>query len=349
MLWLKIKSIVRKELISLFTTNNNFKLENTTLKLQFEELFDILAKNLTQSHILLDKFIITEDKKQRSQVDEPALVSQLYRLKHFSWGGNYSNALDKYLVDSYIKVYSNYEQLVSKFDIEISRAVQGYVLCSWYNHWSSILIENIFKSHSTVLPTVGQIKKVDFFVNGIPFDLKVTYLPENYVEQKRKSANQKSELSLLKQVAKQLNIAFDRDQRPDDLYYELTEKVRDKGDTYGLESLKSIDEFRKNLVDELIKNPKELIQNLYEQQGEMRFDASNRLFLVLVDKDKSDDSWKLKRNLDMLKPNIISYLDNFSTKTLDQMTINFTYKNKGEFTAYSDILFITKQSKSTDF
>ena len=349
LLWLKIKSIVRKELISLFTTNNNFKLENTTLKLQFEELFDILAKNLTQSHILLDKFIITEDKKQRSQVDEPALVSQLYRLKHFSWGGNYSNALDKYLVDSYIKVYSNYEQLVSKFDIEISRAVQGYVLCSWYNHWSSILIENIFKSHSTVLPTVGQIKKVDFFVNGIPFDLKVTYLPENYVEQKRKSANQKSELSLLKQVAKQLNIAFDRDQRPDDLYYELTEKVRDKGDTYGLESLKSIDEFRKNLVDELIKNPKELIQNLYEQQGEMRFDASNRLFLVLVDKDKSDDSWKLKRNLDMLKPNIISYLDNFSTKTLDQMTINFTYKNKGEFTAYSDILFITKQSKSTDF
>ena len=349
LLWLKIKSIVRKELISLFTTNNNFKLENTTLKLQFEELFDILAKNLTQSHILLDKFIITEDKKQRSQVDEPALVSQLYRLKHFSWGGNYSNALDKYLVDSYIKVYSNYEQLVSKFDIEISRAVQGYVLCSWYNHSSSILIENIFKSHSTVLPTVGQIKKVDFFVNGIPFDLKVTYLPENYVEQKRKSANQKSELSLLKQVAKQLNIAFDRDQRPDDLYYELTEKVRDKGDTYGLESLKSIDEFRKNLVDELIKNPKELIQNLYEQQGEMRFDASNRLFLVLVDKDKSDDSWKLKRNLDMLKPNIISYLDNFSTKTLDQMTINFTYKNKGEFTAYSDILFITKQSKSTDF
>lgn len=89
-------------------------------------------------------------------------------------------------MDKYVKVYQNYNTLVSKFDSDISSAVQGYVLCSWYNHWSSILIENIFKSHEAVLPTVGKIKKVDFFISETPFDLKVTYLPDNFIEKQRK-------------------------------------------------------------------------------------------------------------------------------------------------------------------
>jgi len=32
-----------------------------------------------------------------------------------------------------------------------------------------------------------------------------------------------------------------------------------------------------------MKNPAELIKWLYEEQGERRFDAANRFFLILVD------------------------------------------------------------------
>ena len=110
--------------------------------------------------------------------------------------------------DVYKRQISSYDELLSKFDHEINRAVQGYVLNSWYNHWSSILIEHIFKLHRSVLPTVGQIKNVDFFINDVPFDLKVTYFPSEYLKQKRRERGLPVELTFLKSKARDLNISY---------------------------------------------------------------------------------------------------------------------------------------------
>jgi len=159
-LWLKLKSIVRKELLDAFLVKNRITLASKGLNAQFAELYCSLAQDTAQSHMLLDSFIREKCIEQQHDIDTEKLVSELYKLKYFDWGGDYKNALDKYLVDRFIKVHQSFEILVSKFDTEINRAVQGYVLCSWYNHWSSILIEHIFKTHSAVLPTVGQVKKL---------------------------------------------------------------------------------------------------------------------------------------------------------------------------------------------
>lgn len=342
LLWLKIKSISRKELLDNFLLENGIDLTSKTLNDKFKELYEVLSKDLNANQKKLDDFIRTENNKQISNLDINGLVSQLYKLRYFDWGGDYKNQLDKYLVDRFIKIYSDYDVLISKFDSDINKAVQGYVLCSWYNHWSSILIESIFKQHCNVLPTVGKIKKVDFFVNDIPFDLKVTYLPANFIEKKRKQQGLKSELSYLKQRAKLCKILFNTHQRADDIYYEIVEKLKDKGDEDCLESLNHLSETRLAILEEAQNNPKELIKNLYEEQGELRFDASNRLFLVLIDKNDFDNSWKLKRNLDLLKPKINDYLDNFDTKNKDDLKIEFSYSGKGNFTALSDIIFVIK-------
>ncbi|MCY7377543.1 MAG: hypothetical protein LH472_16420, partial [Pyrinomonadaceae bacterium] len=75
-----------------------------------------------------------------------------------------------------------------------------------------------------------------------------------------------------------------------------------------------------------------------------RFDASNRLFLILVDTEDFDNSWKLKRNLDLLKPSIKNYLDGFTEKNVEELKITFNYKGKEQtFTALSDAIFILKQ------
>jgi hypothetical protein len=343
LLWLKIKSISRKEILDNFLLLNNINLTSKKLNDKFKELYQLFSENLNAAHKTLDDFIRAENSKQFSSLDIDGLVSQLYKLRHFDWGGDYKNQLDKYLVDKFIKVFSDYDVLVSKFDSDINKAVQGYVLCSWYNHWSSILIEFIFKQHNSVLPTVGQIKKVDFFIKDIPFDLKVTYLPANFIEKKRRQKGLKSELSYLKQQAKLCSISFNIHSRSDDIYYEIVEKLKDKDDEDCLESLNHLFETRLAILEEAQKNPKELIQNLYEEQGELRFDASNRLFLVLVDKNDFDNSWKLKRNLDLLRPNINHYLDNFYTKNKDDLKIEFSYSGKGSFTALSDIIFVIKE------
>lgn len=82
---------------------------------------------------------------------------------------------------------------------------------------------------------------------------------------------------------------------------------------------------------------------LYENQGEMRFGSENRLFLVLVDTDDFGNSWKLKRNLDLLKPTILNYLDNFKYKKIDDLKVTFEFKGKIQiFTALTDIIFVVK-------
>ncbi len=343
LLWLKIKSILRKELVAEFVINTKIVLKETAMLKQFVEIYDILAKNTDESHKILDAFIYKINDKQVSELDTQQLVSELYRLKIFDWGGDYQNSLDKYLVSRYVKIHKSYEVLVSKFETEINTAVQGYVLNSWYNHWTSILIEHIFKQHPSVLPAVGQVKSVDFFINNTPFDLKVTYLPAEYIKEKRKERGYPVELTFLKKKAGEAQITFDKKAKDSDIYYEIVEKLKDKGDEFCRDVLSEIKNQKLSILEEAQQNPKILATWLYENQGEMRFGSENRLFLVLVDTEDFGNSWKLKRNLDLLKPTIQCYLDDFASKNIGDLQVSFGYKGKPqEFNALTDIIFVIK-------
>ena len=342
-LWLKIKSILRKELISKFTEKLNIVLSEKALNKQFVELFDILSLDIDVSNILLNNFINSEYNLRLSKFDFNQLISELYKMQTFDWGGDYNNSLDKYLVNRYVKQLKSYDTIIDKLDDEITLAVKGYVLNSWYNHWSSILIENIFKSHKNVLPTVGQIKNVDFFINDIPFDLKVTYLPSEFIKIKRKEKGLVPELIYLKEQAKIIGISYDKSAKDKDLLYEIVEKMNDRNDSNCISILQNIKQLKIDILSEAQKNPKILAKWLYENQGEMRFGSENRLFLVLVDTLDFTNSWKLKRNIEMLSPKINSYLDNFNMKNIEDMKLTFNFKGKSDtFSTLTDILFIIR-------
>ena len=286
LLWLKLKSIIRVELVKGFLDFSGYEINTKKQSENFYALFDLLSNDIDKSHELLDEYIKEINNQQIANIDIQQLVSELYKLKNFEWGGDYQNSLDKYLVSRYVKVQNpSYDYLMSKFETEINPAVQGYVLNSWYNYWSSVLIENIFKSHSAVLPTVGQIKSVDFFVNDIPFDLKVTYLPVEYIKQKRKEKGFPVELTFLKQKAKEANISYDKTAKPSNIFYEITEKMKDRNDDLCKQTLHSLKDEKIQILKEAQENPKLLAKWLYENQGEMRFGSENRLFLVLVETD----------------------------------------------------------------
>ncbi|MFD1258313.1 hypothetical protein ACFQ3S_16025 [Mucilaginibacter terrae] len=343
-LWLKTKSITRKELIAAFAKSNDIVLKETALAKQFIELFNELSFDVEKSNISLNEFIKLHNNKQLETLDTNQLVSELYKLKNFDWGGDYQNSLDKYLVSRYVKVHNpSYDNLLSKFESEISIAVQGYVLNSWYNYWSSILIEHIFKSHSGVLPTVGQIKSVDFFINDVPFDLKVTYLPAEYIKTKRKKNGLPVELTFLKRKALEAKITFDNKAKSSDIIYEIVEKMKDRNDEFCLTVLKTLKDEKLAILKEVQDSPQTLAKWLYENQGEMRFGSENRLFLVLVDTEDFSNSWKLKRNIDLLRPTILSYLDHFKTKNIEDLAISFEFKSKSRvFTALTDVIYVVK-------
>ena len=344
LLWLKIKSIIRIELIKEFLDFSGIQICAGSQSDHFKAIFDVLIQDVENSHTLLDSFIKKVSERQIKETDIPLLVSELYKLKHFEWGGDYQNSLDKYLVSRYVKVQNpSFEHLMSKFEAEINPAVQGYVLNSWYNYWSSVLIENIFKSHPSVLPTIGKIKGVDFFINDIPFDLKVTYLPSEFIKIKRKEKHLPVELTFLKQKAKEAGIIYDCKAKANDILYEITEKMKDRDAGLCKETLSSLQNENNAILKEAEASPSMLITWLYENQGEMRFGSENRIFVVLVDTDDFNNSWKLKRNIELLKPTIESYLDNFKNKRLDDLLVSFEYKGKPHaFKALADVIFVVK-------
>jgi hypothetical protein len=344
LLWLKLKSIIRVELVKGFLNFSGYTINTKKQNENFPVLFELLTEDIDKSHKLLDQYIKQISNEQIVNTNISQLVSELYKLKNFEWGGDYQNSLDKYLVSRYVKVKNpSFDYLMSKFETEINPAVQGYVLNSWYNYWSSVLIENIFKSHSAVLPTVGKIKNVDFFINDIPFDLKVTYLPTEYIRQKRKEKGLSVELTFLKQKAKDVKIDFDKKAKPNDIFYEITEKMKDRNDALCKQTLQKLKSEKVEILQETQANQKILAKWLYENQGEMRFGSENRLFLVLVDTDDFNNSWKLKRNIDLLKPTIENYLDNFNRKSISDLRVSFEFRGKPHsFTAFADVIFVVK-------
>ena len=95
--------------------------------------------------------------------------------------------------------------------------------------------------------------------------------------------------------------------------------------------------FRNALVAGLEGDPAALIQWLYENQGDRRFDASNRLFLVLVDQRNYFDSWKLKRARPLMEEKIRSYLDGCGNNPGRQC--DFTWEGE-RYSSVSDVLVV---------
>ena len=82
-LWLKLKSIIRIELIKEFLEFSELSLRSIKLNENFQELFDILSRDILQSYSLLNNYISSVNKTQIAKVDIPKLVSQLYKLRNF--------------------------------------------------------------------------------------------------------------------------------------------------------------------------------------------------------------------------------------------------------------------------
>lgn len=338
-LWLKIRAISRSRQMGQFLKYSGIKLQATSLRLQNIELFNVLEQRLPDIMSLLDIFLSQRSNEwyESMNVDEEQLKQDLYNIHDYSWGGDRNNSLDKYLVSRYVKSISRYEDLISR-QKDIALNAWNYVQTSWYNNWTSYLIESLFKHHPNVVSAVGEIKSVDFFINDIPIDLKVTFFPHQYMETEMKRQLGKSELSWLKQSAKNVGINVGTEVSEKQQKYILEEKLSDNGHDDLLAKLHSA---RRNVVLQSEHDDVKLMTWLYENQGEMRFGSENRIYLVLVDAVNFDESWKMKRKFELIEPTVNHYLDHFNKTSLKE--INFKFNGK-EYKSLADIIFVIKNN-----
>ncbi len=337
LLWLKVRAVCRGKQIKQFIGVNKLTIQSTKLNEQFVELFELMERT-KDGMAMLDQYLRNRNNEwyREMGVDEEKLKSGLRQITHYEWGGDQENSLDQYLVRRYIKVISDFDELKSKADAIAANAWK-FVQTSWYNNWTSYLIESIFKKHKRVLSAVGEIKSVDFFIDDYPIDLKVTYFPDAYMQDKLKDELGNYELTWLKHQAKSCGIVPDKNLSEKEQYAFLREELSNHGHTDILEQLTKS---RKKIVDGTRKNPENLMRWLYENQSPRLFGAENRLFVVLIDSTDMEQSWKMKRAFSLIEPQVNKYLDEFSKNCLKR--IDFTFNNK-QYSSFADIIFVVKE------
>lgn len=336
LLWLKVRAVCRGKQIEQFLNDNRLSLTTNKISEQNVELFELL-EGREDAMSMLDRFLQGKNHEWYTSmgVDEEKLKADLYKVQYYAWGGDQNNSLDKYLVSRYVKVISEYDELVSKQG-EIANNAWNYVQNSWYNNWTSYLIESLFKRHPRVISAVGEIKSVDFFIDDFPVDLKVTFFPNQYMDEKIKRKLGKSVLAWLKAKSKEYGITACADDSETQQIYTLTEKLSEQGHN---DIIKMLNDTKSSVIEDAQNNPVELMTWLYALQGEMRFGAENRLFVILADSADMNQSWKMKRAFSLIEPKVQSYLDGFTNESLKK--IDFTFK-KQNFTSLADVIFVVK-------
>jgi len=433
--FLKLRTISRSAELKEFC--DLYRINHASIK---EDLFCYLFKKQDVTIGQVDTFIKTKYQAERvvRQGNESYLIDQLCRLPYFDWGGSFGNSLEKNIVDNYVKKIQSYQKINDEVEGSLLTSLRGYTLNSWYNHWTSIIIEDIFKDHNKVLPTVGLVKKIDFFINNTPFDLKVTYFPQELMNEKLKTLGyekerqnllrkslelgievdddtdtksikilleeyrqaitdfikeNRTEINILKEKCDELSIVYDYRQEerklkkqlldglrnfrdgiksyislvkyqseltriknkceeldivvPEDmsdkaLEQHLYNKLSEENSNSANKFVSEFKELRRQIINEAEQNPAELKKWLYENQGEARFDASNRFFLILTDENDIYDSWKLKRSINFLKEKINTHLNEISDNS-DDLELEFFWKKDNKtYKCKSDILFVKK-------
>ena len=326
--FLKLRSISRKDTIVEIAMQNKLVIDD----LIANKIFKLVFNSEIITNEIINTYILSKYKTERDErkAEEDILIDEMYKLEIFNWGGSNGNSLEKNIVNNYVKKIKSYQKINDEIEGTLLSSLRGYTLNSWYNHWTSILIEDIFKDHKKILPTVGLIKKIDFFIHDIPFDLKVTYFPEAFMKNKLKEYGYGVELTQIKKICRE----------DDELKNLLLKKLKEDQTKEAKEFINTLNNLKKEIINDSTENPNELKVWLYENQGEMRFDASNRFFLILINETNLSESWKLKRNIKFLKEKINYHLNSLDTD-LNSLNIDFYWDKDGEnYNCKSDILFI---------
>lgn len=339
--FLKLRSLSRANILRQLAIRAEVDVENIQGRQLLEHLF---CQNISQE--IIDTFIgeIYQEERNIRMQNEEQLLHHLYRINNLDSGGFHKSEVEVYIVKNYIKDISDLDALEARVQNELNGKIRNYVVWSWYNFWTSILIEDIFKDHQDVIPAVGLVKKVDFFWNNFPFDLKVTFFPDGFMKLKRRQRGlPEREIIELRRFARGNGIPYDRNLNDEEQFNELINRISENPGEEAQLFMQAFNQTRAEIIDETLANPQELIVWFYENQGPRRFDAANRFFLVLIDKNRLEESWKLKRNREILNTEINNFLNINRNVDFNQFQLNFNWEGNN-YSTYAICMFIVREN-----
>jgi len=132
---------------------------------------------------IIDAFIKTlylqKIQERKELISDADLRNEVSKVKNFAWSTT-QGGLDQKIQKEFVRRYCHYDDLINHVKLTLHDDVTNYAICSWFNHWTTVYIEEHIGAHPKVIPTIKNIKGIDLFFAGQPFDLKITYIPKEY-------------------------------------------------------------------------------------------------------------------------------------------------------------------------
>lgn len=144
---------------------------------------DLIKKLIGLPQNKIDSFIKAkyqaQVKKRQKLISDSELIKEVKKVKNFNWGV-IQGQLDRKIQIEYVRKFFRYEDLINGVKSKLHDDITSYVIATWYNHWTTVLIEDHISLHPKIVPTLKNNFGIDIFFDRQPFDLKTTYLPRGY-------------------------------------------------------------------------------------------------------------------------------------------------------------------------
>ncbi len=127
---------------------------------------DLIKKLIDLPQNKIDSFIKTkyqsQVKERQKLISDSELIKEVQKVMDFNWGV-VQGQLDQKIQAEYVRKFFRYQDLINGVKSKLHDDVTSYVIATWYNHWTTVLIEDHIGSHPQIVPTLKNNFGVDIF------------------------------------------------------------------------------------------------------------------------------------------------------------------------------------------
>lgn len=154
LLYLKLRSLSRKKYLERLFDKASLTPQSTLARQMFREVYEAKVDVRTVDDLIRE---IYEEERAVRRETEDELISELYRLQVFDWGGLHQSGLERTIVNNYVKRTRRYNELCEKIENELQGGAMSCVRGTITGHQSSS--KTCFEITQAFFPLLGKSRR----------------------------------------------------------------------------------------------------------------------------------------------------------------------------------------------
>lgn len=180
--FIKLKSL-KKEFLKEFCEHYWVKFDNNITNTIENILLEIDGKKISTESInnyIKELYIrLRTQEIEETWASHKSILNELEKVSEKNWW-MVQWAVDAHIQTYYVRKYYKFDDLIRAIRSELYWKMESYTISTWYNHWSTVFLEDLINENKNVIPIIKKVKGVDIIWNEQPVDIKVTNLPKEW-------------------------------------------------------------------------------------------------------------------------------------------------------------------------